>query len=274
MLAQSAALGLVGTDKVGLAGWESVYSFGTQASFLYYHLSSSGPDGKRRMRNVMSVDENHIGDNDLYTNLLAQWVINGLSFDGVTKFALPRDDKTFLTYDNDPLRAYNQAAAVLAIFPLQYPPAEREARQMMDRFADKIAENGPAMSDSIHATIWARMGETDKAYETWRKSWQKYTNHPLMLFSERPKSGQTYFTTGAAGCLNAVIYGFLGFRIDEKKQPGAVWSKQLLGARWLSIKPNLPKAWKSVKFKNFKVLGKSYTLTVTRKRASVTQGER
>lgn len=270
MLAQWNALGLYdGT------AWDLIPNLADQASSMYRANAGKNRDGKLSLNQIMSPDENHVGNNDLYTNLVAEWCLNGGGWaDGHAAYSLPRDDNTFLTYDNDPIRAYNQAAAVLAIYPLQYPPAEKEARQMMERFANKIAENGPAMSDSIHATIWARLGETEKAYETWRKSWQRYTNHPLMLFAERPKSGETYFTTGAAGCLNAVIYGFLGFRIDEKKLPGAVWSKQLLGARWLSIKPNLPKAWKSVKFKNFKVLGNSYTLTVTRKGASVTQGER
>jgi trehalose/maltose hydrolase-like predicted phosphorylase len=238
------------------------------------------------LKNVMSPNENHIGDNDLYTNLLAQWCLDrtlgeiakggGRSAAEIerAKYKLPKDEKSFLTYDDDPVRGYKQAAAVLAIYPLQYPEAEKQAKVMMDRFGDKVTENGPAMSDSLHALIWARLGEDDKAYETWRASWQEFTNHPLLLFSEKRRKEVTYFTTGAAGCLQTVIYGFLGFRVDVKQEPGAVWSKRLLRGRWLSIKPNLPKAWKSVKFKNFKVLGKTYTLTVTHQGARVTEGDK
>ena len=134
---------------------------------------------------------------------------------------------------------------------------------MMDRFADKVIKNGPAMSDSVHALIWARLGEVDKAYDVWRQSWQPFTKQPLLLFSEKRNKPTTYFATGAAGSLQTVLFGFLGFRLDSKAEQGAAWSKPLQGNSWLSVKPNLPKSWKSVKMKNFSVLGNKYTLTAT-----------
>ena len=252
----AARLGLMGADEAnqvvsGAAG--------------FYRLRASAAFGEVSITGTMSPDEFHTGDNDLYTNLLAEWSM-GKGFDlsrysgytGIHFFPkLPHDDKSFLTYDNDPVKSYKQAAAVLAIYPLQYPPAEKEAKVMMERFADKVTENGPAMSDSIHALIWARLGEKEKAYETWHKSWQPFTDHPLMLFSEKRKKAATYFTTGAAGCLQTVLYGFLGFRIDDKKQPGALWSEGPV-----SIKPNLPPQWKSVTFKGAQIRGKAYTIRI------------
>lgn len=240
------------------------------------------------IKQVVSPDEGQLVDNDLYTNLLAQWCFNGGRWNtdgkpalstgaprgnsGPARLKLPQDNISFLTYENDPVRGYKQAAAVLAIYPLQYPPAEKQAEVMMNRFADKVTPNGPAMSDSLHALIWARLGKTDVAYITWRKSWMDFTNHPLLLFSEKRKKDVTYFTTGAAGCLQTVLYGFLGFRIDEEEEPGAAWSKQLLGGRWLSIRPHLPQAWKAVKLKNFSLLGRRYTCTATHESVQVSQG--
>lgn len=241
-------------------------------------LSKDGGGLLVEIKDTMSPDEFHTGHNDLYTNLVAQWVANDgtwtafPSYRTAPTYKLTQDDQTFLTYDNDPVKAYKQAAAVLAIYPLQYPPAEAQARVMMERFADKVTDNGPAMTDSVHALIWARLGETDKAYETWQKSWKEFSYPPHLLFSEKRRSEKTYFTTGAGGCLQTVIYGFLGFRIDSQKLPGAAWTTQLKGGNWLSIKPNLPKAWKKVTFKNFKVLGKSYTLTATHDSVEVTEG--
>lgn len=235
----------------------------------YYLLRATKQD-PRELKDVMSPDEFHIGDNDLYTNLLAQWCANGGRWDGQYQFKLPKDDKSFLTYDHDGLRSYKQAAAVLAIYPLQFPPAEAQARLMMDRFADKITKNGPAMSDSIHATIWARLGETDRAYETWKRSWEPFLCPPFAQFSEKRNRPTTYFTTGAAGCLQTVLYGFLGFRLDSKQAAGATWSQRLPTGDWLSIKPNLPKAWKSIKFESFRVLGKRYTLIATHEGATIT----
>jgi trehalose/maltose hydrolase-like predicted phosphorylase len=259
MLHQAASLDLCPADMAA----EIVLGVGS-----YYGYRSPGGI----MTGVMSPDESHIGENDLYTNLLAQWCANGGKWvpEGTTefgrpriKFKLPQDDQTFLTYNNDALRSYKQAAAVLSIYPLQYPPAEAQAVKMMDRFADKTTPNGPAMSDSLHALIWARLGETDKAYDTWKRGWQDFVKGPFLLFSEKRKKESTYFTTGAAGCLQTVLYGFLGFRIDSKKQAGAGWSTNLALGQVLSVKPNLPKTWKSVKFKNFTVLGRRYTLIAT-----------
>ncbi len=238
-------------------------------------------DGQLTIPDVMSPDENHVGDNDLYTNLLAQWVTNGGSWTpnkGGTQFHLPKDGKTFLTYDNDPLRSYKQAAAVLSIYPLQFPGAESQAKQMMERFASKVIKNGPAMSDSVHATIWARLGDKDKAYQCWKDSWEPFSNQPLLLFSEKRTKPTTYFSTGAAGSLQTVLFGFLGFRLDSKQEPDAVWSKQLQGNLRLSVKANFPRQWKSVKVRNFTVLGHKYTLTATHRpsgpdAAQVIQGD-
>ncbi len=119
------------------------------------------------------------------------------------------------------------------------------------------------MSDSVHALIWARLGEIDKGYDTWRASWKPFTKQRLMLFSEKRNKPTTYFTTGAAGSLQAVLFGFLGFRLDSVSEQGAAWSIKLKGNNWLSAKPNLPREWKSVKLSNFTVLGHHYTLTAT-----------
>jgi len=241
---------------------------------------------EHQILDVMSPDENHTGNNDLYTNLLAQWTVDqefaktGWPSDqertahDVPVLRLPKDDKSFLTYDDDKFKGYKQAAAVLGIYPLQYPPAEKQAKAMMERFADKVIKNGPAMTDSVHSIIWSRIGEKEKAYKAWKASWEDFTQSPFLLFSEKRLKPMTYFTTGAAGSLQSVLFGFLGIRIDYQKEPGAAWTTTLQnGTRWLSIKPNLPSQWKSVKFKNFTVLGRRYTLTVTPAAATVAPGE-
>lgn len=245
------------------------------------------------IKDVMSPDENHVGDNDLYTNLLAQWTednfgIGGFHADkkgrrwltdeerkkhGIPILKLPQDKTSFLTYDNDPIRGYKQAAAVLSIYPLQYPPAEKQARAMMERFSDKVIKNGPAMTDSVHSIIWSRLGEPEKAYVFWRGSWDPFTKNPLLLFSEKRGKPTSYFVTGAGGSLQSILYGFLGFRIDSSSERGAKWSQRLKGDSWLSVNPKLPKAWKSVTFKGFSVLGSRYTLTASSSGVRVKQGD-
>lgn len=262
---QAAALGLVSMDQRDqlLKG----------AGAFYQARSTPGPQG-RVIEGVVSPDENKIGaKNDLYTNLLAQFCANGGDFEGPERFALPKDGESFLTYDGDRLKGYKQTAALLAVYPLQYPPAEAQARQMMERFSTKTIANGPAMSDSVHALIWARLGEADKAYALWERGWQDFTNHPFLLFSEKRNKPATYFVTGAAGELQTVLYGFLGFRIDSRQDPKAAYNWPLKSGKWLSVKPNLPSEWKSVKLRNFAVLGKRYTLVATRDRVQVFPGD-
>jgi trehalose/maltose hydrolase-like predicted phosphorylase len=273
MLANAAALGLAPAGEVN----ETIEEAGR-----YWEWRSIDFMGKRHINGVMSPDESHRGNDDLYTNLLAQWCFNGGNWKRKdisptiwtlnSPFELPRDQVSFLSYADDPLKGYKQAAAVLSIYPLQYPPAEKEAKTMMDRFAHMITPNGPAMSYSLHALIWARLGQTDTAYDTWLKSWKEFVKEPHLQFSEKGNRPLTYFTTGAAGCLQTVIYGFLGFRIDDKPQPGAVWSTKLVNGKVLSIKPNLPKQWRAVTFKNFQVLGKRYTLLVSHDNVRIITG--
>lgn len=255
---QAAALGLADSK---VAGW-----IHKSAREFYLSRAVKGPEGLE-IRDVVSPDENRLVDNDLYTNVLAQWAT------GAT-FKLPHDAAGLLAYDRDPVDTYKQPAAELAIYPLQNPGAERRARAIMERIAPSVKKIGPAMTDSLHALIWARLGEPDRAYELWRGSWRDFTRGGLMLFSEKRNGRDTYFTTGAAGCLQTVLYGFLGFRIDSQAQVGAAWTTPLSLGKILSIKPNLPRAWKSVKLRNFTVLGKPYTLIVTPRQVRVVQGDR
>jgi trehalose/maltose hydrolase-like predicted phosphorylase len=268
MLHQASLLGLVSFGDSDRVAKEVDRHFRLRAS--------KNERGELELQRVLGPDENHLEDNDLFTNLLAQWLADGESWrhsPASPAYKLPRDSKSLLTYDNDPVKTYKQAAGVLSIYPLQYPEAEANAETMMNRFEGKIVDEGPAMSDSVHAIIWARLGKRGRAYQTWLKGWQPFCDNPLSLFSEKRALPVTYFTTGAAGCLQTVLYGFLGFRLDSKKEPGSEWAAQLNRDNWLSIKPNLPPAWKSVTLKNFTVLGKRYTLKVTPTVTQVHQGD-
>lgn len=254
---------------LGLASDADTARIGRGAAMFFEARSELRPDGTWAINEVMSPDEFKIGDNDLYTNLLAERL--SARYGEGYRYHRPRDATSLLTYDGDPLRTYKQAAAVLAVYPLQDPEAESQAEVMMDRFEGKVTANGPAMTDSVHALIRARLGQSERGYETWRKSWTEFAGHPLLLFSEKRKKEVTYFTTGAGGCLQAVLYGFLGFRIDSRKDPTAPWAKELNGGQWLSLRPNLPPKWKRVVFKNFTVRGRRFTVVVDAAGPKVTQ---
>lgn len=261
--------GLTQAEDLGLLD-KPIRDFAGYASRFYLERSTGKPE-EREIKGTMSPDENHVGDNDLYTNLLAMWLMSGRKWPATPTYKLPKDGQSFLTYDDDPVKSYKQAAAVLACYPLQYPPAEAETKTMLERFAPKTIENGPAMTDSIHGLLWARIGEPDKGYEAWRKGWVDFTRQPLLLFSEKRRSPRTYFATGAGGSLQTVLYGFAGLRLDYKKVADAAWSRALLGERILSIRPNLPPQWHGIRLKGIALPDGRYDFDIRPGNVSVTK---
>lgn len=227
-------------DQLGDKWFDQMVKLGAE----FYRLrSEKGSDGLMNLRGTMSPDEHHTGDNDLYTNLLAERVTRWSGNDEL-KWVRPRDAKSLLNYEADRGKGYKQAAGVLAVYPLQDPEAEAQAMVMLRRFAPGVIKSGPAMTDSVHAIIEARFGDPDKALTTWRKSWGEFMDLPMGMFSEKRRGDRSYFLTGAGGCLQTVLFGFAGIRLDEKNVEGGM--KLASGKGTLSIRPRLPKEWRSM----------------------------
>lgn len=259
-ISATVALSLRQSAALNLANSKQVNEFGKGVA-EYYELRATQTSRGWELKDVMSPDEYHIGDNDLYTNLAVQSLFDCHGIN--RKLVLPKDAKgQFLTYDNDPLKAYQQAAAVLAIYPLQNPEAEKQAIQMLERFGPLVNKNGPAMSESLHALIRARYGDSAEAHREWKQSWKRYAKPPFYSISERPTTQQTIFVTGAAGYLNTVIYGFAGMRVDTKPWDKADWKMPITDGYCLSAKSNLPPSWKSLRIR-IQILGKPYLVTAT-----------
>ena len=249
--------GLTQAEAMGLVPREKVRAVAAGVNTFYTARSDKTERG-REIKNVMSPNEKFFGDNDLYTNLLAEWIGNDRSWKEKPSYYLPKDDKSFLNYDNDPLRDYQQVAGLLAIYPLQYPPAEKEASDMLGRFENGLSTNGVAMGHSVVATIYARLGQGHKAYQAWKQSWSPYLVGSNTLFSERKNVERTYFYTGAAGAMNTVIYGFAGFRIDKVPLTGAKWTKHLKSGYWLSCRPHVPEEIGQILFNQINIDGEKY----------------
>ncbi|MDX2066445.1 MAG: hypothetical protein SFX74_11945 [Fimbriimonadaceae bacterium] len=261
----SVAWGLTQLEWLGVLHAAKVEPMRKAAAEFYRARSVPGPTG-REIKGTMSPDEHHTGDNDLYTNVLAQWLTG-------EAFKLPKDQSSFLTYDGDAVKGYKQAAAVLAIYPLQYAPAEAQASAMLKRFAPKVTRNGPAMTDSVHALIAARHGDAAEAYRYWQDSWQPFTGHALGLFSEKRTSDRTVFMTGVGGSLQAVLYGFAGLRLDPpgvKPPADAKWKRRLKSGATLSLRPRLPDAWKRITVRYAIIDGEAVHLEISRDRVAVT----
>ncbi len=259
------------------------------ARFFYVRALERG--GKFHLLGVVSPDEGRLRDNDLVTNLLAKycaWTVAG-TFRGVSeedrrmfrdfgeRVVLPRVDGIPATYEKDPLKGYQQASALLALFPLEWDFGEEINGVMFDRYKDRVSPLGPAMSESVHSVIASRLGRGEEAYRRWRASWEGYLRK-WMGFSERRNLDRVYFLTGAGGCVGAVLYGFLGIRVTQNpsvpplsgKGGGAVPAgdsrfllKPLGDGYFFEARSQLPPSWRRVRVRGFWLRGERYTLEAT-----------
>lgn len=94
-------------------------------------------------------------------------------------------------------------------------------------------ENGPAMSYSVFAIQYARLGMTEKASEMFRRCYEPNLRPPFGVFAETATSDNPYFMTGAGGLLQAVLFGFGGLEITDD---GIVRHEILLPEKWLSVR--------------------------------------
>lgn len=147
------------------------------------------------------------------------------------------------TYDGEMIK---QADANLLGYPLGMITDKDQLRKDLAYYAVKIdPDNGPAMSYSVFCVQYARMGDAEKAYEMFCRSYQPNQRPPFGVLAETPTSHNPYFMTGAGGLLQAVINGFCGLHITDD---GIV---QLPAA--------LPKHWKRVTVKGVGNHRRTYT---------------
>ncbi|MDO8588922.1 MAG: glycosyl hydrolase family 65 protein [Armatimonadota bacterium] len=167
------------------------------------------------------------------------------------KMYLPFDRKNrrYIEYAGYSGGKTKQADTELLIYPLGLPMPPDVAARTFDYYKSKVDPRGPAMTSSVHAVIAARMGRKDEAYAHFLKSYRPYLRGPFNLFNEKPSRhiDNTCFLTGAAGTLQAVIYGFGGLDTSSRR---------------LKAAPNLPKRWKKLAVTGIKWRGRTYDLIV------------
>ena len=141
-----------------------------------------------------------------------------------------------------------QADVNLLAYPLGIIKDKEQMRKDLEYYESKVDRvNGPAMTFSSFATQYARLGEREKATQMFRRAYQPNSRPPFGVFAETPTSNNPYFTTGAGGMLQAVLYGFAGLEITDDG------IKQL--------EPCLPIGWESLVVTGVGPEKKTYTIT-------------
>jgi len=210
--------------------------------------SSKNNDGTYSIKNVVGANEYAANiDDNAFTNGAAKAV---LAY--ATKAALKCGEKPDPQWQevSDKLRfhqfedgvtkensTYNgeiikQADVNLLAYPLELITERESILKDLNYYESRISKEGPAMGYSVFSVLYARLGDAEKAYELFKRSYVPNKRPPFGALAESATSNNPYFTTGAGGMLQAVLFGFAGLRLTDE---GLIQKNPCLPAKWKSL---------------------------------------
>jgi trehalose/maltose hydrolase-like predicted phosphorylase len=206
-------------------------------------------DGSYSILNVVGADEyaQHIDDN-AFTNASAIESLRN-TIKAATILGEPIDSKWVEVSEKLVIHAENgitqnykgykgqtikQADVNLLAYPLHIITDKAQIERDLEYYTEKIdKKDGPAMASGVLSVLYSRLGDKEKAYAYFVKSYLPNSRPPFGVFSESANSNNPYFATGAGAMLQAVIYGFGGV---EQTDQGLKYNKGLLPKQWKSLK--------------------------------------
>lgn len=141
-----------------------------------------------------------------------------------------------------------QADLLLIAHPGEERLSDEELAKTYDFYAPRVIDNGPAMTDAIHAVIAARLGRDEEALKRFRGTYRPFVRPPYHVFSEKRTRDNLAFQTGTAGVIEAVLYGFAGLHLEEDPSQR---DRPLL-------QPRVPAEWQSLRLRHLQWRGKSW----------------
>jgi trehalose/maltose hydrolase-like predicted phosphorylase len=232
------------------------------ADFWASRVERNGP-GHYDIKNVVAADEwAENVDNNSFTNAAAkanlQFATNAAKLLGIAPdpdWANVAANIPVLQFPDGTTKehaAYNgegikQADANLLSYPLKEVTDPKRIKQDLEYYSKRVPNEGtPAMTQGVFALLYARLGDTDKAYYWFKDAFIPNLNPPLRVIAETKGGTNPYFSTGAGGILQAVINGFGGVEIT----PTGI----------TQVKSVIPKSWKSLKITGVGVEKKTFTV--------------
>ncbi len=219
--------------------------------------------GKYDIKNVVAADEwAENVDNNAFTNAAARanlqfateaakllgvapdpdWltVANNIPIlkmgDGVTR--------EHATYNGEGIK---QADVNLLSYPLKEITDPKAIRRDLEYYETRIPNEGtPAMTQAVFTTLYARLGDGEKAYKWFKDAYIPNLNPPFRVIAETKGGTNPYFATGAGGIVQSLLMGFGGLEITPK---GII-----------QIKSAIPKQWKSLTITGVGIEKKTFTV--------------
>lgn len=211
--------------------------------------ATKNADGSYSVRNVVGADEYAIGVTDnAFTNGAARRALEAAVkaaeacgerpdpawAEVAARLRIERfpdgTTREHADYDGEQIK---QADANLLGWPLGIVTDRRALLRDLRYYEPKIdPANGPAMSHSVFAVQYARLGMMDKALEMFRRCYRPNLRPPFGVFAETATSDNPCFMTGAGGMLQTVLFGFGGLEITPE---GLARRETLLPPGWKSL---------------------------------------
>ena len=235
------------------------------ADFWASRVERKGP-GKYEINNVVAADEwAENVDNNAFTNAVAITNLKAATKAAVLLGFTP-DPDWLLVAQNIPIlkmkeessgqiitqehatykgEGIKQADVNLLAFPLKFITDTAQIRRDLIFYSRRVPDQGtPAMTHAIFSLLSSRLGESDRAYQFFKESYEPNLNPPFRVIAETKGGTNPYFGTGAGGVLQAVLMGFGGLDITDK------------GIN--QVKSTLPKNWQKLIITG--VSGKTYVV--------------
>ncbi|XP_037538885.1 protein-glucosylgalactosylhydroxylysine glucosidase [Nematolebias whitei] len=108
-----------------------------------------------------------------------------------------------------------QADTVMLGYPLGLPMSAEVRRNDLEAYEPVTDPKGPAMTWGMFAIGWLELGEAEKSQHLLEKCFENIQG-PFQVWSESSDgSGAVNFLTGMGGFLQAVLFGYTGFRVQK-----------------------------------------------------------
>lgn len=231
------------------------------ANFWASRVERNGP-GKYDIKNVVAADEwAENVDNNAFTNAAAKANLQ-YATEAAKLLGIAPDVDWMNVAGNIPIlkmadgvtqehAAYKgegikQADVNLLAYPLQEITDPKQIQKDLSYYETRVPNEGtPAMTQAVFTTLYARLGDGEKAFHFFKDAYVPNLNPPFRVIAETKGGTNPYFATGAGGIVQAVLMGFGGLSITPK---GIV-----------QVKSTLPKGWKSLTITGVGVEKKKFT---------------
>jgi trehalose/maltose hydrolase-like predicted phosphorylase len=231
------------------------------ADFWASRVERKGP-GRYEINNVIGANEWQENiDNNAFTNGMAITVLK-YATQAATLLGIKPDPDWMHVANNIPILKFpdgvtrenatydgvmiKQADVNLLAFPLDVVTTKDQIEKDLKYYEPRMAPDGPAMGNSVLATLYARLGNPQKAHEVFAKSYKPNKVPPFAVLAETAGGTNPYFATGAGGMLQAIIFGFGGLNISDQ---GIT-----------QLKTKLPSSWRSLEIRGVGVNRQNYTV--------------